>query len=185
MNMIASFSSVKAVAELAGLENIIMVDGENNGYDDSDFFYVGFNARTGDFFKHYHSTTRASGFRDLDNSVMVNALSESAQEQAREYFKAACFKEANRLMNVFYDNVISVGDTVTVTNTKARKFKGETFTVTDTSVWNDQYGRSMTKYLHGANGVKTNTLNCTRVSVGAAVLNKVAERLAVGLAIKF
>ncbi|AMM43617.1 hypothetical protein FDG95_gp374 [Pectobacterium phage vB_PcaM_CBB] len=185
MTIIALLSSVAAVANLADVDSVIIMDGENNYYDDSDFYYVGVNIKTGEYFKHYHSTTRAYGFRDLPKSVCINALADNVQEDVRAMYKQACINEARRLMDTDYDYIISTGDTVKVTNTRARKHKGETFVVTHTSTYEDNYGRTQTVYLHGGDDVKTSRTNCTRIAVGDAVINKVAERLAVGLAIKF
>lgn len=188
MSLITLLSSIAAISALTGLDNIIMMDGENNYYDDSDFYYVGFNASTGQYFKHYHSTTRAGGFRSMPNAVLLSSLSTAAQEEAGQYFKNACLAEAERLMNEEYSYVLSVGDTVNVSNTRVRKHKGETFTVLDKSTYKDMYGRTQTVYLHGANDagdIKTAHVNCTRVALGNEVLQDVAERLALGLAIKF
>lgn len=185
MNMLTMLSSVSSLSVLAGVQHVIIRDDENNGYDDSDFYYVGVNVVTGEYFKHYHSSTRHGGYNELLNSVMISVLAQNVQAEVQAMFAKACIAKATEIMNNDYSYVISTGDTVQVTNTRARKHKGEVFTVTDKSTYHDTYGRVQTTYLHGGDVIKTANTNCTRTVLGDAIINTVAERLALGLAVKF
>lgn len=180
MTMLTAFTNLAAMVAITGIENIIIVSREENGYDDSDFYYVGVNIKSGEYFKHYHSTTRGAGHNPLDNAAFIGSLSDTLQATVREMFKSSCVAEANRLLSTDLDRWIDVGDTVKVSNPRARKFKGVEFVVTGFDDFIDGYGRRKTVYLLGDNGIKTNITNCTKINSGDKSIAALVDDLEVG-----
>lgn len=185
MQMINHFKTVTGLA-LAGIENVIISDSENNYYEDSDFYYVGVNVKSNEFFKHVHSTTRFGGYAPLDKAIMISQLSEELQETIKAlYIKAS---ETAAIEHANQSSRIEKGDTVKVTNTRARYHKQASFTVDNITVYRDRFDRVQTVYLHGTDEqgqtVKTSATNCTVITHGEDKIKNIADRLRLGLRIK-
>lgn len=113
---------------------VIFYQGEHNGYDDSDFYYVGVDTETGMLFKHIYGSTRWAGSQPLEDSIDFSEMIESEGEKAKEQFQ-------NAIKNlVDADKTILEGDTVIVSNPRARNHKGETFIIHSVKeiYWNSQ-----------------------------------------------
>ena len=156
--------------------NIIFADLEKNGYHDSDFFYL-YLSTDGIIKSHVHSTTRAGGFIPLENSINKIGCAET-MEAVRKAARVQIASAAREMIaNPNLGANILVGNTVKVSNKRARKFKGEVFKVTKISYWKSQYGRIETTYAHGAKGIKTNVNNCTVVQFSDDHLSNMANNL--------
>ena len=114
---------------------IAYYEGENNGYDDSDFFTMFLDLQEKKVVKHIHSTTRCGGhvafkhkyvekYDDLE--IIKLAKTFSLEVLSSDY--------AGRI------NYTNEGDIVQVTNTRVRKHKGSIFKITSLRKCQFSYG---------------------------------------------
>ena len=122
---------------------VILSEGENNGYDDSDFYYNLYDVKNHTIVKHIHSTTRGYGYNPVEGTVMN--YKDCSDEQVEIILDGATKKAINMIevLGAYVE-----GDVVEVV--KGRKYKkGTTFTAQHSFIYRDRYGRYLTKYLKG------------------------------------
>lgn len=174
--------NAQALEEAVVARNIILNEGEDNHYDDSDFWQVYLDRSSRQLVKHYTGSTRWGGTADpLPESTHVWHLN----DQLRKYFReqATCIAKEQALQLIIGADASKArsGDTVKVTNPSARKNKGVEIIVHHRSEYCDSFGRVQTTYLHSVDGVKVIEHNCTITAVSDSRLNDLAENLLVGI----
>ena len=95
---------------------------ENNGYDDSDFYFMILDTVENKIIKHIHSTTRFAG-----SSKFKYELLDLTQDERRFAIEAKAIEIAKKQVvdkMSYYD--VEVGDVDNVTNPRDRSFKEET-----------------------------------------------------------
>ena len=162
---------------------VAFYDGENNGYDDSDFYYMILDTVDNKVIKFVHSTTRCyanSKFPYEFVSVVGTPLAQEYMDRAKEVAKVQVLE---KLDNNEIGNWGEKGDIVLVTNPRVRKYKAETFFVTDIAETN-YYGKVTTNLL-GRNVqskfVKTADTNCTVLIHSDKKIKNLAERFVLGM----
>lgn len=164
-------------AIIADETTVCMNTVHHNGYDDSDFCDVVLNLATRKIYEVCTHSTRGAGYK-ASGAVAVTSYSEEVQQALYAEFKSVAREVAEQ--HYKENNIKHAGDTLIVSNPKARKHKGEVFVCTGFSSFNDTYGRVQTRYVHGE-GVKTNTNNCTIVAVNPSVLDDAWQDLFLGV----
>lgn len=150
---------------------------EHNGYDDSDFCDIILDLANRDIREVCTHTTRGAGYTS-SNSVAIATYSDEVRKALMAEFMTIGKEMA---LKYFQEHsVIHVGDTVQVSNPRARKFKGEIFTVDNISTYHDNYGRAQTTYAHGGD-IKTSVRNCSVLAVSDSVLTNSADNLYYGM----
>lgn len=139
---------------------------EVNGYNDSDFYEVVYDATTDRADQILVDTTRFAAVHGLPERV-------PATPEIRAKFLVALAKQAAKAAET---TPVAVGDTVKVTNPRARNHKGEVFVVTDFSEYRDRYGRSQTTYVHGEGGIRTSVQNVDKISAGEQGIKNLMDR---------
>lgn len=128
-------------------------DGENNGYDDSDFYYMALDTKENKVIKHVHSSTRHAGFSPLEDSEMC--LNDS--ELIKRVENIIC-KGIDTDLSKFE---IFEGDTVKVTNPRVRNFKGVEFEVLSMRRY-----QPYTPYVLYGDGIHSAMKNCEVIKLG-------------------
>lgn len=166
------------IAELAAKNiNVCVNSVEHNMYDDSDFCDIMVNFATRQISEFCTHTTRAGGYK-ASPSVALTSFTEAEQTAIMDEFKRVA---RSQVRQYYIDNNIKhTGDTLIVSNPKARKHKGEVFICTGFSEYTNMYGRVATRYAHG-DTVKTNVNNCNVIDVSENVLNEVWDNLFYGV----
>lgn len=150
---------------------------EHNGYDDSDFCDIILDLANRNIFEYCTHSTRGAGYRSLADSVAITIYSEEVQNALYKEFDAISREVADK--HYKENNIKHAGDTLQVTNPKARKHKGEVFICTGFEEYRDHYGRLQTLYALGE-GVRTNVKNCSVLTVNPKVLNEARDNLFYG-----
>lgn len=173
----------------AAIINVIMYDGEHNGYDDSDFYYVGINIKTGKYFKHVYGSTRWAGKQELPNCVEFGDLAEDEIDgMSKEAIKRMFDAEVERIMLENLEDMtvlekVRVGDTVKVTNKRAKYYKDLEFVVKE--VRDDYFrGRYSRTLLWSDNHVNTATTNVTITKHAEHNLESFRQTIKAGRSIK-
>ena len=153
-------------------------DGENNHYNESDFYWMILDTENRKIIKHQYASTRHAGFTPFEHELVDKVGDPETFQLAKEVAEEMAQSVAGHILPI-------VGDTVKNTNPRARKHKGSEFIVSQISYWKGAYGRIETTYLHGVdqNGdeVKTNINNCTTLELGHGHLQSLAYRIKVGM----
>ena len=147
---------------------VIMYTGENNYYDDSDFYYLVFDTETARISSITYASTRGHSNFDpkAEGLVFLDDLTE------KDAICSAYSAELNKLSKVHatggtYDQ-IRKGDVVKNNNPRARKFKGVKFEVTRVSDTTNRWGT--TTFAYGAGDVKVNVDNLVIVEPSCSTL---------------
>jgi len=184
MNTTNLLNSIRAFFNDASIQYVILCDRENNHYDDSWFYFIALDLVNGRVIKHVHSSTTGAGYRDLPNSVMLNNVPDEFHAEVHAIANEASLIQAREYIMANEDYKITVGDTVTVSNPRARKHKGVTFVVAGLDSWIGRYGRVESTHAYDANrDVVTALANLTVVEPSAARVSNTAERILLGLAL--
>tara|TARA_R110000796_G_scaffold192641_1_gene309280 strand:+ start:1041 stop:1547 length:507 start_codon:yes stop_codon:yes gene_type:complete len=158
-------------------------DDENNGYNDSDFYFMILDTLDNKIIKHVHSSTRCGGFVDFKHDYLDLTKDERRFEIEAKAVEVAKTQVLDRISN--YD--VEVGDIVKVTNPRVRSFKEETFKVESTRDFK-KYGRVISTTLFGENvhsdQIKTGETNVTVLRHNDKKLESAAFRLSVGLSLR-
>lgn len=180
MNAVYQLNS-QAMEESVLARNIILNDGEDNHWDDSDFFHVYLDRVENKLVKFYTGSTRHGGSSELENAADIRHMN----DQLQEYFwsKAKEAAKAQVLATVIGSGAHNArsGDTVKVTNPSARKNKGVEIKLHHRSEYCDNFGRVQSVYLHAEDGTKLIEHNCTVTAVSESRLNDLIENLLVGI----
>lgn len=159
----------------------IFYSGENNYYDDSDFYDVYFDDTTNEVVKHVWGSTRHAGSIEIKGettNVINTPLYNEIMDKAKASVEMSVKK--NWMDTIFFE----IGDRVKNTNPRARKHKGLEFTVMAKSEWRSQYGRVESVNLIDSKGNRINQNNCTLIEIGEYRLNRIVGRILVGLSLR-
>lgn len=157
--------------------------GENNYYNDSDFYTMFVDTKEKKVIKHIWGSTRFGGSvefpHEYDDVRSDLKEVEKYEELATEY----AINEVPRRLGSFN---LEEGDVVKVTNPRVRKFKDETFKIEEVRAFK-KFGRVISETLIGINDVgetiKTSASNVEIVKHGRYKTLRVARRIVVGLSI--
>ena len=167
---------------------VIISSGENNFYDDSDFYHMVVDTTEQRLFKFIHSSTRFGGearITDQDGHICEVAISDlpsDLKNSVGSMASTSAMQQAESLLMKCHD--FAIGDRVVVSNEKARKHKNLEFTVASISEYTSRYGRTETTYLHASDGTKVNEINCSMVKPSVERINKIAGRILSGFKVK-
>ena len=175
-------ATLRDLMAVPALQYVIIRDDENNYYDDSYFYYIAYDLVNDCIIKHTHSATAYGGFKNLDNSVLVQSLPEQYHQQIRTLSENAALKQARDHIMDCETTRIMHGDTVTVTNEKARKHKGVTFVVYGLDEWRSRFGRvESVRAYNEDRSVITATTNLTVAIPSQHRVEQLADRILLGL----
>ena len=167
---------------------VIISSGENNFYDDSDFYHMVVDTTEKRLFKFIHSSTRFGGearITDQDGNiceVAIQDLPSDLKNLACSMASTSAMQQAEALLMQCHD--FAIGDRVVVSYEKARKHKNLEFTVAEISEFTSRYGRTETTYLHANDGIKVNGTNCSMVKPSNERIAKIADRILSGVKVK-
>ena len=157
---------IPILKELRGLKNIRYIkyyEGENNYYDDSNFYSMYLDLKDKKIIKNIWGTTRCAGINNTfveENKLEISDLTIQSDFDLLEQIAEKEIDKESLLRQIGF----KAGETVKVTNTRARKFKGETFKIT--KIQGCYYDRNKT-YLFGVdannNPIKTSKDNCSLI----------------------
>jgi hypothetical protein len=159
---------------------------ENNGYDDSDFYYMIHDRVENKIIKHVYGTTRCGGYAKFDGELfmLVDGFT-SHYEYEKKFIQPIAKKQVLALISS-YD--VEIGDIVTVSNPRVRSFKNETFKVSSKKDYTLRYGKVASTTLFGENGkgeaIKTAESNVTIMFHNDKKIEDAAFRLAVGMSLR-
>ena len=162
---------------------IAYYEGENNYYNDSDFYTMLIDTKEKKVIKHVWGSTRFAGSvefpHEYDDVRSDLKEVEKYEKLATEY---AVNEVPKRLARFDYEE----GDVVKVTNPRVRKFKGETFKIEEIKKFK-RFGRVVSETLIGINEngetIQTSASNVEIVKHGLYKTLRVARRIVVGLSI--
>tara|TARA_B100000674_G_C37898648_1_gene942616 strand:- start:1007 stop:1582 length:576 start_codon:yes stop_codon:yes gene_type:complete len=162
---------------------IAYYEGENNYYNDSDFYTMLIDTKEKKVIKHVWGSTRFAGSvefpHEYDDVRSDLKEVEKYEKLATEY---AVNEVPKRLARFDYEE----GDVVKVTNPRVRKFKGETFKIEEIKKFK-RFGRVVSETLIGINEtgetIQTSASNVEIVKHGLYKTLRVARRIVVGLSV--
>lgn len=157
---------------------VAYMDGHNNLYHDSYFYYMIYDKKKQKAIKHTYGSTAWGGSVDFGNPLYFDLENEfNYEEKAIEYFIEKRVEEKT--------GGYQVGDIVKNTNPRARKHKGVQFRVLELSEWRSRYGRVESITLIGENEegeeIKVNSKNCEIILKDRNNVKEDAERDAIGI----
>ena len=151
---------------------IVYFDGENNYYDDSDFYVIGYDTATGKPFKHVYRSTRYAGYNPLEDS--------SDDKELQKMYNDKFFQSIHDVATIAAIRMeAEVGDIVKVTNPRARKHKGLEFEVLSTKSFM-VFNRRESYTLVGRDGVQSNYMNCDVIKASDKKVEIVKRNLLLG-----
>lgn len=165
---------------------VVYYTGENNGYDDSDFYHMILDTVDNKVIKFIYGSTRCGEIAPFPhelNFAVGTPVAAEIETKAKEIAKETVLE---KLKNNEIPNYGERGDIVLVTNPRVRKHKEETFFVTDIQE-NNYYGKVTTNLL-GRNVeskfVKTADTNCTVLVHSEKKINHLVDRLVHGMKLR-
>lgn len=141
---------------------IIYYEGENNGYDDSDFYYMAIDTKENTIVKHVYASTRHAGFSPLEDSEKKVGCSFYL-----DHARSIAIGEINH--NMMYDNGSYEpwpDDEVRVSNPKARKHKDVIFKLDHKFKYKPWYPETAVGYTSDGEKIKTAVKNLSIIFLG-------------------